>query len=276
MTSLMDAKQQLSRRDLLLLLGGGATVFCGAGGLLGGYLMLSRGNDPNLLPTATPISLESANPQPNVPPPAMISRLDWGATPPNHDATYENGLYSVDNPEGWYVYDPPLTEAYQTVLIHHSVVDEGDDLSTLLEIQNAHRNDRGWADIAYHYLIGQTGLIYQGREVGVRGTHVAGFNTGSVGICLLGNFMNIAPTASQLDSARQLVRWLAGFLALTHLAGHRDFNDGTQCPGDNLVTYLDDFANASGLIHGIEGYIPPETHPEEHTANDCPCCTCTI
>lgn len=268
-----NPKRQPSRRDILLLLGGGATVFCGAGGLLAGYLALSRDNDPDLLPTATPISLDTTDLLPTVPPPPMISRLDWGATPPDHDATYENGLYSVDNPEGWYIYDPPLTDAYQTALIHHSVVDKGDDISTMLDIQDFHRSDRGWADVAYHYFIGQTGIIYEGREIGVRGTHVAGFNTGSVGVCLLGNFMNIAPTDAQLDSTRQLVRWLAGFLQLTHLAGHRDFNDGTQCPGDNLAIYLDDFANVGGLTRGIDGYIPPD-NAEEQASLGCACCNC--
>ena len=99
------------------------------------------------------------------------------------------------------------------------------------------------------------------------------FNTGSVGICLLGNFMNIAPTAPQIDSVRRLTQWLAQELQLTHLAGHRDFNDGTQCPGDNLFIYLDDFAQASGLERGVEGYIPPE---EEVSLGACPCCNCHI
>ena len=268
-----DEKRILSRREMLTMLGilgVGGTAICGAGGVLTAYLALSEREPVELIPTATPITLETIV---TIERPAIIPRADWGALDPNHEAEYEFGSYSQENPEGWYIYDQPISDMYQTVIIHHSVIDEGDDIDTLLDIQNSHRNSRGWADVAYHYLVGQSGVIYEGRDVNVRGTHVANFNTGSVGICLLGNFMNIAPTAPQIDSVRHLTQWLAQELQLTHLAGHRDFNDGTQCPGDNLFIYLDDFAQASGLERGVEGYIPPE---EEVSLGACPCCNCQI
>ena len=266
-------KRMLTRREMLTLLsvfGIGGTAICSAGGLLTIYLALADRKPVELVSTATPISID---PNIIIERPAITSRVDWGALDPNHEARFETGSYSLENPEGWYIYDQPISDMYQTVIIHHSVVDEGDDIQTLLDIQNFHRNDRGWADVAYHYFVGQSGIIYEGRDINVRGTHVANFNTGSVGVCLLGNFMNSAPTIEQIDSTRRLIQWLAQELQLSHLAGHYDFNDQTQCPGDNLVVYLDDFAQASSLERGTDGYISPD---EEASLGFCLCCDCHI
>jgi len=199
----------------------------------------------------------------------MVARSDWGALPPDHAAFNEFGFYSLENPEGWRVYDVPLDQAYQTVIIHHSVVYEADDLSTLLEIQRSHREQRGWADVAYHYFVGQNGVLYEGRDIHARGTHVAGYNTGSVGVCLLGNFVEISPTEAQIITTRSLVSWLTANLKATYLAGHGDFNPQTMCPGINLAAYLDDFAFNAGLVRGVEGYIAP---PEQSAGAFCSIC----
>lgn len=95
---------------------------------------------------------------------------------------------------------------------------------------------RGFADIAYHFLIDPEGLIYEGREINVRGAHVQGFNTGSVGIVLVGNFSETEPTRSQVDSLANLVGYLRYAYEIRYLAGHKDYpgqgQDGTECPGD--------------------------------------------
>jgi hypothetical protein len=50
---------------------------------------------------------------------------------------------------------------------------------------------------------------------------------------------------------------LALRLELTHLAGHGEFNDFTDCPGRNLNYYLDALAGSAGLVRGTGGYRPP-------------------
>lgn len=245
---------KVSRRRMLALLASGAGLV-GCGGV-GGLLWLAnrgRGQDTyeEVIVTATP------NPTPDAFP--VVAREAWGALPANHTAPNENGFYSEDNPEGWRVYPDPLADQYQTVVIHHSVIDEGDDIATLQAIQDLHRNDRGWADVAYHYFVGQTGTVYAGRDVRARGAHVAGFNTGSVGVCLLGDFTQREPAGPQLVAAGDLVAWLARTLALTHIAGHADFNDWTVCPGPNLAKHVQTFATHAGLQVGTDGYIPPAT-----------------
>lgn len=257
----------ISRRNFLIGLGvlGSGAMTCVCGGTVGtGLFLLSQGASSET-PTIAPISpIPTASQYIEMPP--VISRNSWGALPPNHNAPNETDFYNQDNPNGWRVYDGELDESYQTVIIHHSAFYEDNDLDTLLEVQNVHRNDRGWADIAYHYLIGQNGLIYEGRDIQVRGTHVEGYNSGSLGICLLGNFVVQAPTTAQLLRTLELINWASERLRLTHIASHRNFNTLTECPGDNLVPYIDQFAESAGLITGTGGYIAPSA------AIICPCC----
>ncbi|NPV66366.1 MAG: N-acetylmuramoyl-L-alanine amidase [Anaerolineae bacterium] len=242
----------LSRRAMLALLGlGGLTVAGGAGGALL-LLLLRAARQLVALPTSP-----TPPPAALIPPP-IVPRAQWGALPPDHNAPNEPGFYSLDNPEGWRVYEGDLRAVYRTVVIHHSANYGRDDIDTLLYIQRRHREERGWADVAYHFFVGREGMIYAGRPLDVRGTHVAGYNTGSVGVCLLGNFEETEPTVSQLANTLLLVQWLAAILGLTHLAGHSEFNPETECPGDHLIPYLDVLAAGSGLARGTGGYVPSE------------------
>jgi N-acetylmuramoyl-L-alanine amidase len=53
------------------------------------------------------------------------------------------------------------------------------------EIRRWHK-DRGWDDIGYHYVIRRNGDVEIGRPENAVGAHVAGKNSTSVGICLVG------------------------------------------------------------------------------------------
>lgn len=265
----------LSRREFLTLaLGGGGIVTACAcsGSLIGAYLLVSRRPD-EIAVVASPTVIQ---PSPTTTfPPALplITRAQWGALEPNHDAEFENGFFSAENTDGWRVYDGDLRAIYRTVVIHHSVVYAHDDLSSVLDVQTLHREERQWADIGYHYLIGKEGAIYEGRPLEVRGVHVGGYNTGSVGVCLLGNFMEELPTSPQIESTTALVQWLTQRLGLTHLGSHRQFNSETLCPGDNLLPYLDDFATNAGLVIGTDGNptATPAATPAETSYRGCAC-----
>lgn len=92
------------------------------------------------------------------------------------------------------------------IILHHTVSSQTADINGH---RDYHINDKGWADIGYHYLIGKNQdqyWIYEGMpKSGSRGdqgasiksnkkseyllgVHAAGANTGSVGISLNGNF----------------------------------------------------------------------------------------
>lgn len=267
-------KKAFSRRDFLLLLGiggAGTAAACAGVSLTALILLKNRPQDS----TPSPIRIQINQTQIDSLRPQIISRAEWGALQPNLSARNEQDYYSLNNPEGWRVYNEDLTDAYQTAVIHHSVLYADDDLSSVREVQISHRNERGWADIGYHYLVGKDGSLYEGRDIHVRGTHVGGFNTGSVGICLLGNFVNDAPTAAQITATYSVLAWLSVRLQLTHLAGHNTFNNETQCPGTNLIPYLPDFASANSLQLGAGGYIPPpeqEVTPSAYRGCGCGCC----
>lgn len=250
-------KKRTTRRDFLTFIALGVTggSLIGGSGLFG-YLVfdyLSQRRVTASPSTAPPRPTLGA--QPAVPP--IILREEWGALPPDHTAANETGRYSLENPEGWRVYEGDLRDIYRTVVIHHSVIYEGDDVTTMREIQTRHMTERGWADIGYHFAVGKTGVIFEGRELAVRGTHVARYNTGSAGVVFLGNFEEESPSLVQLEAGRRLVDWLTWRLDLTHLASHHAFNDITKCPGAHMVAHLEGLAQSAGLLVGTEGYEPP-------------------
>ena len=57
----------------------------------------------------------------------------------------------------------------------------------------------GWNDIGYNFLVDKYGQVFEGRYGGVDknviGAHAEGFNTGSVGVAVLGTYSSSAPPA---------------------------------------------------------------------------------
>lgn len=233
------SRQRISRRRMLGLVG--ITAACALGGAVA---LLPRTSAPRvvILPTDT-----------SIPTLSILPRSAWGARRPNHNARNERGFYSAANPLGWRNYGADYPDIYRTLVAHHSVIYRHDDRTTLRDVQALHMQDNGWADVGYHFLIGTDGQVYQGRDLQVRGVHVGGFNTGSVGVCLLGDFTRRDPLPAQLESLLMLGRWLQTQLPLTHLAAHSEFNIDTQCPG-RLRWFLDDLAARLGLLRGTGGY----------------------
>ena len=123
---------------------------------------------------------------------------------------------------------------------------------------------------AHHFLIDPNGVIYEGRAGGenVMGSHFSCANSGTIGIAMLGNFMNESPSPKALKSLQSLLArecYKLGLkpeainyhastrLKLPVIAGHRDANDakvmsvcaGTKCPGDKLYALLPDIDRKS-------------------------------
>ena len=219
-------------------------------GALGAAGVLSERPQVVILPNEAEASRDSARP-------LIVSRDEWGALPVDHSARNERGHYDSEvNPWGWYTYAGDLRDSYQTLIVHHSAVYKADGHATLLEIQRLHREDRGWADVGYHYMLDVDGAIYAGRDLLARGAHTAGRNTGSAGVCLLGDFRFRAPPPAQWQALIALGRWLVSELDLTHIAAHSQFNESTVCPGARVLGQLPALAELLGVGYGTHGYLP--------------------
>jgi len=78
----------------------------------------------------------------------------------------------------------------------------------------------------------EVGLVEAGRPEDRIGAHVAGHNTGTLGICFIGDFEEEEPTDQQISGG---VQYIAGWcrkygLTSEHVLGHKDFG-GSVCPG---------------------------------------------
>jgi hypothetical protein len=197
--------------------------------------------------------------EPSMGSPNVVPRDQWGAVEPDVEGSVEGVYDPVANPGGWLVYDEPLPQVLTTIVVHHSALPLSDGP---LEIQRKHMQSKGFADIGYNFVVDETGQICEGRSLNVRGAHTGGHNTGTVGIVLLGNFEWMEPAEAQLAALKALVKSLADEYAITHVAGHRDFQPGvTKCPGRNLEARLPGLARELALEFGTQGYAQEQAAP---------------
>ncbi|MCW8128983.1 MAG: N-acetylmuramoyl-L-alanine amidase [Planctomycetota bacterium] len=136
---------------------------------------------------------------------------------------------------GW---DVKLARDWRYIVIHHSASPTGSAAS----FDRAHKA-RGWDGLGYDFVIGNGQGSGDGQvEVGyrwsqqLRGAHAGNidYNEHGIGICLVGNFEFERPTAKQMESLRNLVRFLQSKTGIpaASIIGH-DHVPGkdTQCPG---------------------------------------------
>lgn len=152
----------------------------------------------------------------------------------------------------WWPQEYPKT--VKKIVIHHTATTK--DLSNPAEAVRAiyqyHTLTRAWGDIGYNFIIAPNGTVYQGRagSPGVVGAHAGGFNSGTVGIALLGNYQDNNLPAPMLESLQALVQSQAELhgiditakgnyrgLYLDNLLMHGELN-ATSCPGENTGDYV--------------------------------------
>ncbi|HVO42809.1 MAG TPA: peptidoglycan recognition family protein [Aggregatilineales bacterium] len=247
------------RQFIVLTLAAGSCGLCGLAstGGLATLLILRRRLE---METVTAVAAQAPTATPTLTPLPIVPREAWNARPVNHAAENEKGFASASNPLGWYVYEGDLAQIYRTVALHHSYPIRR-DTGTMRQIQDLHLDGDKWADIGYHFGIDGKGIIYAGRDIHVRGSSVAGYNTGTLGVVLIGDFQSETPSPEQIAAFTTLVRWLKATYGLTHLAGHFEFNPETVCPGKNAIPYLDPIAKLTMLQRGTGGYQGPTPFP---------------
>ena len=141
--------------------------------------------------------------------------------------------WGAHEPAGYVSMDPNKTG----VILHQT---DGSPNQSIKSIQNDHIKRRKWSDIGYHFLIAGSGYIYEGRPLDKLGAHVAGKNTGNIGISFMGKFTNSSTstpmTEAQITSGWSLIRSIESVLGIphgrSHYSGHYLYNnEKPACPG---------------------------------------------
>ncbi|MCK4800222.1 N-acetylmuramoyl-L-alanine amidase [Candidatus Parcubacteria bacterium] len=139
----------------------------------------------------------------------------------------------------------------------------------------------GFGDIGYNYLIDPNGNIYEGRSGGngVVAGHATGYNTGSIGISILGRYQDYTNSENKevkshpvtfaiKKSLENLIGWLASNnsidlnrvsdfhgKSISGVSGHRDLAP-TVCPGDEIYKQFGSIqSNASIIKKEFDKYV---------------------
>ena len=158
--------------------------------------------------------------------------------------------------------------------------------SVLRSIQAYHQDVQGWDDIGYNFAVDKWGRTWEARAGGidrvVLGGHARGFNTGTVGVVVLGDLGSVAPTAAAQESVARVIAWkmalhgvdpasrapyttagstsiVAGTtLTLPRIVGHRDVS-ATSCPGAHLYARLPWIrGRVAQLVPTYQGQMPAQ------------------
>jgi N-acetylmuramoyl-L-alanine amidase len=122
------------------------------------------------------------------------------------------------------------------IVIHCTATREAQDISAAT-IREWHKK-QGWSDIGYHYVIRLSGAIEKGRDDKTVGSHVKGWNTGSIAIVYAGGLdANGKPKDTRTSAQRAAMRGLIRTLRMQHpkadVMGHRDLSPDKD--GDGVI-----------------------------------------
>jgi phosphoglycolate phosphatase len=124
------------------------------------------------------------------------------------------------------------------IVVHHSATEKG----SVPAFRILHRSVNGWADVGYHFVIGNgtlsdDGEVEAGRPLWAAGAHTRGHNEEAIGICLVGDFTLRPPTSAQLTALSGLTGLLMKEYGLSKgdVRGHGTMPGcSTECPGSML------------------------------------------
>lgn len=111
------------------------------------------------------------------------------------------------------------------------------------EIDRMHR-ERSFMKIGYHFVIRRNGVIEKGREIDEVGAHVAGYNSTSIGICLVGGVAEDGKTPesnftnAQWATLENLVGEMRQKYPTAAIVGHRDLDAHKACPSFDVKKWV--------------------------------------
>lgn len=195
-------------------------------------------NPGRSVPVEPEVSLTTEDTYPK---PPVVSRTGWGC-PVGQNTNCGNSTTTVTH-----------------LIVHHSAGSNSssDWAAVLRSIYQLHTATNGWCDVGYNYLIAPNGVIYEGRGGGdnVVGAHFCGYNGGTMGVCMLGTYTSVSPSAALLTSLARILAWKAdqrgidplgisfhpsSNSTINNISGHRA-GCTTECPGSAF--FNNDLAN---------------------------------
>jgi hypothetical protein len=110
---------------------------------------------------------------------------------------------------------PKVALALKLAIVHHTATTNAyscaQSASIVRGIEVYHVKGNGWDDIGYNFLVDACGQIFEGRYGGIDrnvvGAHSGGFNSGTVGVSMIGTYEHVAPTKAQQDALVKLLAW---------------------------------------------------------------------
>jgi N-acetylmuramoyl-L-alanine amidase len=170
---------------------------------------------------------------------------------------------------------PQYAPRLELAIVHHTAgtnsYTPGQAAAIVRGIEIYHVQANGWNDIGYNFLVDRFGTIYEGRAGGVTrnviGAHAEGFNRGTVGVALIGNFQAATPPPAMRSALVTLLAWRLDVahvdplstvvyrsggnltykagrrVTLRAISGHRDTGP-TACPGSGAYRLLPGIARA--------------------------------
>jgi hypothetical protein len=210
--------------------------------------------------------------------PPIIPRLSWGA-----DESIRRAA-------------PEYAQSLKLAFVHHTAGNNNytaaQSAAIVRGIEIYHVKGNGWNDIGYNFLVDKYGQVFEGRYGGVDrnviGAQTEGFNTGTVGVALIGEYGTAKITNAAATALEQLLAWRLDLahvdplstvtftsggnprypagtpVTLRAVSGHRDAYF-TDCPGNALYAQLPSIAKAVAALGGPKIYAPlaakvDETH----------------
>ncbi|NLA57143.1 MAG: hypothetical protein GX859_12790 [Corynebacterium humireducens] len=174
--------------------------------------------------------------------PKVVTRAGWGAPSGNRCRT------TIDT-------------TLQAAAVHHTAgsnnYTRAQAAGIMRGMHSYHANTLGWCDIGYNAVVDKFGTIYEGRAGGldknVQGAHVGGFNKGTFGISMMGNYDVAQTTPEMIRSVGEMIGWkaaIAGFdplgsAAYTPLSfGGSRYTGGVAMTLPNVFAHRDAHNNA--------------------------------
>jgi hypothetical protein len=170
----------------------------------------------------------------------LISRAQWGAD------------------ESWRSGTPKIANQVHMGVVHHTAHAVGDRANSYTQAEapgimramySYHTKTLGWSDLGYNVVVDRFGNVYEGRAGGfdqaVIGAHASGFNTGSFGVSVMGDFRQVQAPAAAIASLTRVIGvksaihgidptgWtdrMGGATWRPTILGHKDVGS-TACPG---------------------------------------------